>query len=245
MNHLMNNGICSAGCETSLDRSYWSNAISLLRSTALVLAAMLSLFLCFPGVSSGEAIGFPDDGVTPADIQPIPRAEFTEGIPVHETGLNNVWVRDDTLMCRGVSNSELLHVKLLEAVGSDIYALGLPETEVTPESNLSSRQSARRDLTTLPDRMSYPPPITISDKTTMKNAITQAPATEPADEMSTERKGLSKWVWVGLGVVAVSALAGGGGRGGGNDNNVAPAGSNGSGNSGTGTVIITAPVPSP
>lgn len=217
-----------------------------------VLTMFLGLAVFVPGVSNGHAIGLPTD-TTPPQINHAPMTNIAAGMPVRiqATVTDNDGVSAVILNYRHEGDGEYTQAQMLEAAGSDIYSVDLPDNfgprvEYFIEANDESGNNTKGET--------YE--ITVPVMSAIQTDVALFDNEEPGLNLQPEKRGMSKWVWIGLGALAVGALAsgGGGGSGGGNaatntgsiGNTATDSGTSNTGaGAGIGTVTINAPVPQP
>jgi len=251
MNNLINKSIASAGRRPYPFSFSPRQVISLPRPLRRTLVALLSLSLCFPGLSSGQAIGIKNSDTTPPRIKHVPETEFTAGMPIRilATVTDDVGVDNVILLYRTAGDIPYQQVNMVEAPIHDIYAADLPET-AGPRIEYLIQAVDEAGNTAMTDQSGKPYEITVPTMTAVADDIVTAPAAEPEPEpIVVAKKGSgTKWLWIGFGVLAAGVLASAGSGGG----SSAPAPTTGSGNTGgggttvgTGTVSITAALPAP
>jgi len=213
-----------------------------------VLTVFLGLAVFIPGVSNSRAIGLPTDTIPPA-ISHTPMTNIAEGMPVRiqATVTDNDEVSVVILNYRHEGDGEYTQVQMLEAAGSDIYSVDLPDNfgprvEYFIEANDKASNVATDESHE----------IAVPAMSAMQTDVIPLDSEEPGLNLQPEKHGMSKWVWIGLGALAVGALASGGGGGSSSDNSLTSTGSagntgtsNAGGGSGIGTITINAPVPQP
>jgi len=248
--YLINKSISSAGRRPYPFSFSPRQVISLPQPLRRALVALVSLSLCFPGMSSGQAIGIRTGDSVPPEIRHVPPTEFPEGMPIRiqATVTDDVGVSEVTLFYRTEGDVPFQSVKMVEAPGSDIYSADLPDTAGPRIQYFIQALDAAGNIA-VPNRSSQPYLITLPTMSAQANDIITEPAAEPEPEpISVAKKEIgAKWLWVGFGVLAVGVLASSG-SGGGSSAPAAP-GSGGTGGGGTtvttGTVSITAALPAP
>jgi len=212
------------------------------RFICTVLTVFLGLAVFVPGVSSGRAIGLPTDS-TPPHINHTPMTNIVEGMPVRiqATVTDNDEISAVILNYRHEGDSEYTQAQMLEAAGSDIYSVDLPDNfgprvEYFIEANDKSGNNTTGEA--------YE--ITVPLMSVMQADVALFDGGEPGLNLQPEKRGMSKWVWIGLGALAVGAIASsiGGGSDGGNSATNTGTSNSGAG-AGIGTVTINAPVPQP